>query len=50
MTTSQAFSEFLENIKVDNSETISNRYHEITKKLNKNTQVLKVYPTWICYI
>ena len=35
MTTSQAFSEFLENIKVDNSETISNRYHEITKKLNK---------------
>ena len=35
MTTSQAFNEFLENIKVDNSETISNRYHEITKKLNK---------------
>ena len=35
MTISQAFSEFLENIKVDNSETISNRYHEITKKLNK---------------
>lgn len=35
MTTSQAFSEFLENIKVDNSETISTRYHEITKKLNK---------------
>ena len=35
MTISQAFSEFLVNIKVDNSETISNRYHEITKKLNK---------------
>ena len=35
MTISQAFSEFLENIKVDNSETISKRYHEITKKLNK---------------
>ena len=35
MTINQAFSEFLENIKVDNSETISNRYHEITKKLNK---------------
>ena len=35
MTTNQAFCEFLENIKVDNSETISNRYHEITKKLNK---------------
>lgn len=35
MTTSQMFSKFLENIKVDNSETISNRYHEITKKLNK---------------
>ena len=35
MTISQAFTKFLENIKVDNSETISNRYHEITKKLNK---------------
>lgn len=35
MTTTQAFSKFLGNIKVDNSEKISNRYKEITKKLNK---------------
>lgn len=35
MTTTQAFDTFLNNIKVDNSENISNRYKEITKKLNK---------------
>lgn len=35
MTTSQAFNNFLSNIKVNNSGTISNRYKEITKKLNK---------------
>lgn len=35
MTTSQAFNNFLEKIRVNNSETISNRYKEITKKLNK---------------
>ena len=35
MTTPQAFREFLDNIKVNNSEQISNRYKEITKKLNK---------------
>lgn len=35
MTTSQAFDKFLVNIKVDNSEKISSRYKEITKKLNK---------------
>jgi len=35
MTICQSFNKFLENIKVDNSEKISDRYHEITKKLNK---------------
>jgi len=35
MTTSQSFKTFLDNIKVDNAEKISDRYHEITKKLNK---------------
>lgn len=35
MTTAQAFDVFLNNIKVDNSENISNRYKEITKTLNK---------------
>lgn len=35
MTTSQTFSNFLGNIKVGNSESICNRYKEITKKLNK---------------
>lgn len=35
MTTAQVFNQFLSNIKVDNSETIRNRYKEITKKLNK---------------
>lgn len=35
MTKSQAFNEFLDNIKIDNSENISKRYNEITKKLNK---------------
>lgn len=35
MTISQAFDTLLNNIKVDNYEQISNRYKEITKKLNK---------------
>ena len=35
MTICQSFNKFLENIKVDNSEKISDRYHEITKTLNK---------------
>ncbi len=35
MNTAKVFSLFLDNIKIDNSSTISNRYHEITKKLNK---------------
>lgn len=35
MTTRESFSEFLTNIKVDNSKKISDRYKEITKKLNK---------------
>ena len=35
MTIAQSFNKFLENIKVDNSNKISDRYHEITKKLNK---------------
>ena len=35
MTIAQSFNKFLENIKVDNSDKISDRYHEITKKLNK---------------
>jgi len=35
MTICQSFNKFLENIKVDNSDKISDRYHEITKKLNK---------------
>jgi len=35
MNTSQAFKNFLDNIRVDNSDVISNRYKEITKKLNK---------------
>lgn len=35
MTTSQSFKMFIDNIKVDNAEKISDRYHEITKKLNK---------------
>jgi hypothetical protein len=35
MTISQAFNNFLGNIKVDNSVVISNRYKEITKKLNR---------------
>lgn len=39
MTTTQAFSKFLGNIKVDNSEKISNRYKEITKKLNRNIPI-----------
>ena len=35
MTISQSFETFLTNIKVDNSEHVSSRYKEITKKLNK---------------
>ncbi|MCH5241948.1 MAG: hypothetical protein J1F67_05945 [Muribaculaceae bacterium] len=35
MTTTQKFNTFLTNIKVDNDETLSNRYGEITKKLNQ---------------
>ncbi len=35
MTTSKAFEIFLDNLKVDDYEQIGNRYHEITKKLNK---------------
>lgn len=35
MTTCQTFNNFLGNIKVNNFESISNRYKEITKKLNK---------------
>lgn len=35
MTRNEAFNKFLDNIKVDNPETFSNRYKEITKKLNK---------------
>lgn len=35
MTISQSFETFLANIKVDNSEKVSTRYKEITKKLNK---------------
>ena len=35
MTTAQAFSQFLTNIKVDKAELISSRYRAITKKLNK---------------
>lgn len=34
MTISQSFETFLANIKVDNSEKVSTRYKEITKKLN----------------
>ncbi len=35
MTRNEAFNKFLDNIKVDNPETFSDRYKEITKKLNK---------------
>ena len=35
MTISQSFETVLANIKVDNSEKVSTRYKEITKKLNK---------------
>lgn len=35
MTVAESFSKFLDNIKVDNYEKISQRYKEITKKLNK---------------
>ena len=35
MTISKSFETFLDNIKVDDTENISNKYHEITKKLNK---------------
>lgn len=35
MTTSEMFQEFLENLKITNSEQISNRYGEITAALNK---------------
>lgn len=35
MTISLSFETFLANIKVDNSEKVSTRYKEITKKLNK---------------
>ncbi len=35
MTTKEQFDTFLSNLKVDNSETISSRYKEITKKLNQ---------------
>ena len=37
MTTAEAFSTFLDNIKVssEQAELIRNRYNEITKKLNK---------------
>lgn len=35
MTTSKAFEDFLGQLKIDNYEQIGNRYHEITKKLNK---------------
>ena len=35
MTINQSFETFLANIKVDNSEKVSTRYKEITKKLNK---------------
>ena len=34
MTIGQSFNTFIGNIKVDNAEKISDRYHEITKKLN----------------
>lgn len=35
MTINQSFETFLANIKVDNSEKVSTRNKEITKKLNK---------------
>ncbi len=35
MTISLSFKTFLDKIKIDNAEIISDRYHEITKKLNK---------------
>ena len=35
MTISQSLETFFANIKVDNSEKVSTRYKEITKKLNK---------------
>lgn len=35
MTISQSLETFFANIKVDNSEIVSTRYKEITKKLNK---------------
>lgn len=35
MTRNEAFNKFIDNIKVDNPETFSDRYKEITKKLNK---------------
>ena len=35
MTTAECFSSFLNAIKIDNYNQIENRYHEITKKLNK---------------
>lgn len=35
MTLSKSFSEFLDNLKIDNADNISKRYREITKKLNK---------------
>ena len=35
MTTKEKFSTFLSNIRLDNDETLSNRYAQITKKLNQ---------------
>lgn len=35
MTRTEAFDKFLSNIKVDNPDIYSDRYKEITKKLNK---------------
>lgn len=39
MTTTQAFNKSLSKMKVGNSEKISNRYKEITKKLNRNIPI-----------
>ena len=36
MNISDAFSSFLDNLKIDNYETICNRYHELTSALNKH--------------
>ena len=36
MNVSKAFNDFLDNLKIDNTETITNRYHELTSALNKH--------------